>query len=70
MTESVTHRPLDSGAALQKSVSLLGAGGGDVRASLATVLSRPGLIIAYWVSGERWVSGDGERAAVDVSSRA
>ena len=66
MTESATHRPLDSGAALQKFVSLLAAGE-DVRTSFAAVLGRPGLRIAYWVSGERWVSGDGERAAVDVS---
>ena len=67
MTESATHRPLDSGAALQAFVSLLAAGVEDVRTSLATVLGRPGLRIAYWVAGDRWVSGDGERRIVDVS---
>jgi signal transduction histidine kinase len=67
VTESATHRPLDSGAALLRFVSLLAARGADVRASLATVLGRPKLRIAYWLSAEQWVSGNGERQVVDVS---
>jgi hypothetical protein len=66
VTESATDRPLDTGATLESFLSLLAAGIGDVRTSLATVLGHPELRIAYWVSGERWVSGDGERARTSM----
>lgn len=59
---------LDSSAALHTFLSLLAAGAGDVRASLAEVIGRPDLRIAYWLAdAERWVNRDGDRQEIHTS---
>jgi signal transduction histidine kinase len=55
-------------AAVTTFVSLLASGARDVRESLATVLDRPDLRIAYWFrDDEHWVDREGRRAVVNES---
>ena len=50
-------------------VSLLAAGDRDARASLAEVLARPELGVAYWLpDDDRWVGPDGRLVDVDPSA--
>jgi signal transduction histidine kinase len=68
VNDSAAHCPLDRSAAVSTFVSLLATDPGDVRASIAAVLGRPDLRVAYWLpDAERWVDRDGVRRVVDLS---
>jgi hypothetical protein len=68
VNDSAVHGTLDRSAVVGTFVSLLAAGDGDVRASLAAVLGRPDLTIAYWLPGaEGCEDRDVRRQFVDMS---
>jgi signal transduction histidine kinase len=62
VNDSAVHRA----SPLHTFVSLLAAGAHDVRGSLAAVLERPDLAVAYWLpDDERWVLADGAHTELD-----
>jgi hypothetical protein len=68
VTDFGVHRPLDRPAAVGGFMSLLRAGGEDLRESLGALLGRQDVRIAYWLAdSERWVDENGRSRLVDVS---
>jgi signal transduction histidine kinase len=68
VNDSAVHRPLDRSTAVSTFVALLATGTLDVRESLAAVLGRPDLRIAYWLpDAERWVNEDGRVEVLNES---